>query len=516
MLENVENIVSVEVKDNGDVEIFKQDENGGIYSEHDTHKFWVLSDRNLNGNGRKLTGNLHYSWGWGFKTKKEFGAFNGYYNRADRYTIWNEKENYMVRNNLTYFVNLKQKDVSVFSFDLETTSLAHDESAKILLISTYYRDKHGVKNRLFSFDEWRDEKTMLLAFSQYLYELNPSILLGHNIVCYDIPYMDYCAKRAGIELQWGRNGSSLTISKKESKFRKDRSQFIHYNKSFVYGREIVDTMFMSIKYDVKRRYPNFRLKDIVAFEKLEADNRVFYDASQIRHNYKNPVEFEKIKAYCEFDAEDAVKLWDLMGGLFFVQSAEVPKPFQMVIESASGSQLNAMSVAHYLSQLHSIPKADETFKYEGAISYGRPGIYRNVNKVDAKSLYPSIMMTYDVFPKHKDPLGFIESSMKDAMTSRLKLKALYQETGDKLYDIQDSVLKGRLNSYYGAYGAPGLNFNFPKGAARVTEHGRNILLECIHWATGEDYTQRLKDEGETSDDDATEDSSRFYSNKLRH
>jgi DNA polymerase elongation subunit (family B) len=36
-------------------------------------------------------------------------------------------------------------------------------------------------------------------------------------------------------------------------------------------------------------------------------------------------------------------------------------------------------------------------------------------------------------------------------------------------------------------GAPGINFNYPKGAALVTEKGREILAQAIDWAKHKDY-----------------------------
>lgn len=484
-------VVSLEVNDDGSVEVFRQAEDGSIISERDTHRFWALAPNTLNRSAVRLNGALHYKYGYVFESRDGFNRFCGYNKSKDIYTIWNNKESYMVRNAVNYYEGLKQVEVSVFSFDLETTSLKHDDSAKILLISTYYRDKKGSERRLFSYDDYEDESKMLLAFSSYLRNLDPSILIGHNVVSYDIPYMNYCAKRAGIKLEWGRDGSPLKIEQRESKFRKDGSQFIHYHKCHIYGREIVDTMFLAIKYDIQRKYINYRLKNLIEQSGLEAEDRVFYDASQIRHNYKDPIEYAKIKAYCEFDAEDAVKLWDLMGPTMFYLAPVVPKPFQMIIESASGAQINSMAVSHYLSQGHSIPKADEAVSYQGAISLGNPGIYKSVSKLDIKSLYPSIMLTYNVFPKEKDPLGYLEGAMKNSMKGRLEMKNKYKETGDEYYNSQDAVLKGQLNSYYGFFGAQGLNFNFPAGAALITEHGRNILLKSIYWATGEDYTSRI-------------------------
>jgi len=493
MLEDSERIVSLEVKPTGEVEVFKQLPDGTVTSEMDSHKFWLLSSADITGKAKRLSGNLHYKWGYGFSTKDEFSKFTNSNRHRDTYTIWNEKENYMVRNNLTYFGGMKQKEVSLLSFDLETTSLAHDRTAKILLISAYYRDVNGYENKLFSYDEYKSEGEMLLDFCKYVREKDPSLFIGHNIAMYDFPYMKFCADRAKIDLCLGRDGSPLTIDKRESKFRKDGSQFLHYHKSKVYGREIVDTMFLSIKYDIGRKYENFRLKSIIAHEKLEAEDRVFYDASTIKDNYKDPIEFAKIKQYCLFDAEDSVKLWDLMSPSFFYLSPHVPKPFQIIMESATGSQINSAAVAHYLSQLHSIPKANDSGEFQGATTLGVPGIHKWTLSADVASLYPSLMRQYKIFPKSKDPLNYFETTLEYFLDERLKNKKIAKETGDKYFDDLQSSQKIFANSLYGFMGAPGLNFNFPEGAAEVTRKGREVITKAVKWATSRDFEDIKKE-----------------------
>jgi DNA polymerase elongation subunit (family B) len=66
----------------------------------------------------------------------------------------------------------------------------------------------------------------------------------------------------------------------------------------------------------------------------------------------------------------------------------------------------------------------------------------------------------------------------------LKNKQLYNETKDKYYDDLQSSGKIFINSMYGFLGAPGLSFNYLKGASDVTKYGREILTMAVKWATG--------------------------------
>jgi DNA polymerase elongation subunit (family B) len=327
---------------------------------------------------------------------------------------------------------------------------------------------------------------MIDAWCDWVRLMDPSIIAGHNIFSYDLIYLAHCAADNDTSLFLGRDNSDITFDKYESKFRKDGSQFYHYHKVHCYGRELIDTMFLSIKYDIGRKYESYGLKSIIDAEGLQVKDRVFYDAASIRHNYKIKEEWEKIKQYALHDADDALALFDLMAPSFFYLSQSVPKPFQMIIESASGSQINSMMIRSYLQDAHSLPKADEVVKFEGATSFGNIGIYKNVFKVDVASLYPSVMLHYNIHDSSKDPNANLSKILKIFTEERLKNKKLAKT--DKYFSDLEQSQKIIINSMYGFMGAPGLLFNYPLGAAMVTERGREILADSIKWATAKELT----------------------------
>ena len=137
-------------------------------------------------------------------------------------------------------------------------------------------------------------------------------------------------------------------------------------------------------------------------------------------------------------------------------------------------------VRSYLQEKHSIPKATAAVEYEGAISFGNPGIYRNVFKVDVASLYPSIMIQYEVHSPEKDPQRNFLQLVKTFTERRLYHKSLAKT--DKYHDDMQAAFKIFINSCYGFLGSTGLNFNMPEGAAFITKTGREILLKSIEWA----------------------------------
>src|SRR5690606_9093767 len=241
--------------------------------------------------------------------------------------------------------------VSVLSFDIETTGLKHDKDAFLIIISNTIRKNGKITKKMFCYDEYDSQGEMIEAWCEWVREVNPSVICGHNIFCYDIPYLQFIADRHGVELNLGRDGSKINYSPRERKFREDASMFIHYFAAFIYGREIVDTLFLAYKYDVaSRKYVNYGLKNIISQEGLEKEDRQHYDANTIRYNYKDPVEWVKIKKYAYDDADDSLALYDLMAPSLFYLTQSVPKPFQEIVCSATGSQVNSLMMRAYLQE----------------------------------------------------------------------------------------------------------------------------------------------------------------------
>lgn len=488
-----EKIVSIEAHDDI-VEIFYENFPGMISSECIPHRYWILSSQKLDAKFSKLKGSLHYGFGRQFLTREEFVKQRSYYRHKDIFSIWNAKEACAVKDGFSCFLGMNPEEVSLLSFDLETTGLdPHKDDAKILLISTTYRAGKIQANKLFSYDDYTSQGEMLKAFCDYIFECNPSILLGHNIFGFDLPYLNVIAKKENTTLALGRDSSDAKFDNYEKKFRVDGTRDLHYNNCLIYGREVVDTMFLSIRADISRKYNSYGLKKIIEQEGWELPGRTFYDASQIRFNYTNPIEWEKIKKYCQDDALDAITLYDKFIPPFFYMNQSVAKgSFQGLLQSASGSQLNSIMMRAYLQKGHSLPATTEAKAFQGAYSLGVPGVYKNCIRWDVQSLYPSIMVNYKIQNISKDPNGYMLKMLEYYLTERLKNKKLAKETGDVYYKHMEQTAKIFLNSTYGFLGAPGLLFNSPEDAGKVTLKGRQILEQAIIWATGKKYNEWAK------------------------
>lgn len=489
--ETTQNIVNLTLK-NDQLYIYTETE-GKVNLEIIPYSPWVLSHGPVNERSEQLKGKQF----WNNITTTTSAKFEALQEKWQR-NLWlprSVEECATLAEGFTYFKGMKVNDVSILSFDIETSGLAHDETSEVFLISNTFRKQDNVIKKLFSIEEYENDVEMIKSWCKWVKEIDPSILCGHNILSYDLPYLNWIMTGQGVNepLSLGRDESAMEFADKESQFRKDSSQKYTYHNVRITGREIVDTFFLSLKYDIGRQFPSYGLKPIVKHLGLEKSDRTFIDASKIREYYKERGEmWEKTKLYAAEDSDDSLKLFDVMAPSYFYLAQSIPKSFQQMINEASGGQLDALMVRSYLQDGFSQPRTSTKAPFEGAISMGIPGVYEHVLKADVAALYPSIMLEYNIHDNKKDPNNYMIQLLTYFRTERLMNKKKAKETGEQYFDDLQNAQKIMINSMYGFLGAGYLLYNYPAGATEVTKRGREILLKGVEWATGYTLNHTIK------------------------
>jgi DNA polymerase elongation subunit (family B) len=482
------NIVNISYKEDN-VHIFQEFKNE-IKETIIPFKHYVLSP--FKGQDtQKLIGDTNFRYIKEYPSEYDFHPVKPNVYKFKLFYIAHQAEAFMCKEGYTYFKGMKPIDPSVLSFDIETSGLnPKAKNAEVFIITNTFRKDNITIQKSFTKDQYKNDTQMIEAWADWVREVNPSVVIGHNIIMFDIPYLESRVKHG---LKLGRDDSILTTEQRPREFRKDGSQSYSYNRKFIFGREIIDTFFVAIKYDIGRKYESYGLKSLIREEGLEKTDRTFIDASKISEYWKDETMKSLVIKYATEDSDDALKLYDLMISATFYFSQMIPKPFQLMTESATGSQLNSLMIRSYLQKGFSIPKADDAEGFEGAISNGFSGIYKNAIRFDVASLYPSIMVQYQIENTDKDFNGNFQKIVKYLRTERLTNKKLAKETGDRYYDDIQNTQKTAINSLYGFLGASGLNFNYPEGAASVTRYGREILKKAIKFLTNKEYEQHVEE-----------------------
>jgi DNA polymerase elongation subunit (family B) len=458
------------------------------------YKPWVLIDRKLDLKCSKLEGFLTYKYIRYFDSEKDKSQYFFMNNKKCKmFQVWNAREAALLLHGMTMFKGLKPSDCSILSFDIESMGLTHDKDSSVFIITNTFQKAGNRVRKHFREDHYNDVGEMIDAWCTWVREVNPDILVGHNIYGYDLPYLDFVAKKFGNSLSLGRDSSDIFFNRKSSEYRVDGNTTWSYNKAHIYGRSIIDTMFLSVKYDIGREFPSWGLKPIISHLGMQKEGRTFYDASKIRDNWKDLSEREKIVAYAIEDSDDALNLYELMIPAYFYMCQSLPIPFEEMMQGATGKWMNSIVVRSYIQEGHSIPEADEKHYVHGGISFGNPGLYKNVMKVDVTSLYPSCILTYNIYPENKDPRQNYLNMVRFFTDERIRNKKLFKQTKDNYYDGLQAAQKIAINSSYGMLGTNGLHFNDFTAANQVTLRGRAVLRKAILWASGKDVGDWFKD-----------------------
>lgn len=486
----LKNIVGIDVK-NDKLFLYKADGNKTETIRMPNYYYILMDKYDAGMNPGRLSGNGHYRYFAKFSERKMLYDYKEACERKgiDTWYVYNPVEAAMIKDGYTMFKGLTIDQVSTLSFDIETTGVKIDDNSFVLLISNTYRDRSGnITRKLFDFTSFDKPADMFTQWAKWVRELDPDILLGHNVFNFDFPYLIRAASNAGVKLHLGRDASPLKTPRYPKRFMAAGRQVCKYLNYNVFGREIIDTMFLAYNFDVGRKYPSYGLKAIIAAEGLEKEDRQHWDFSVNKEPWNNPEDWVKFRQYAEHDADDALALYDLMAPQFFYYTQAIPMSFQAINNSNTGSQVNKFMLRSYLQNSQAIPKASEEVDFEGAISFGNPGVYHNVYKVDVASLYPSIMMQYNIYDINKDPDRNFLAAVEYFTKERLENKRLAKDTGGRHYQDLSDGQKIMINSFYGFLGAPGLHFNYPEGAAEVTRRGRETLNKAITWAEENGHT----------------------------
>jgi len=147
-----------------------------------------------------------------------------------------------------------------------------------------------------------------------------------------------------------------------------------------------------------------------------------------------------------------------------------------------------------------IPKKGDKRPFTGGLSrLLAVGYSTDVLKLDYSSLYPSIQLVHDVFPKC-DVTGAMKSMLKYFRDTRIKYKKLaadYASTDKKLssqYNRKQLPIKIFINAFFGSLSAPHV---FPWGdmdmGEQITCTGRQYLRQMIMWFMERGYKPLVMD-----------------------
>jgi DNA polymerase-2 len=350
------------------------------------------------------------------------------------------------------------------------------------------------------------EAQLIELFCRRVAEIDPDVLTGWNVVDFDLRVLDAVARRSGRGLRLGRTSETMRMRLEEGMWRSSRAEIV--------GRVVLDGI------DLLRgafiRLQDYKLetaaRSLVGKGKLISTG---FRGEEIERLYR-----EDLPRFLEYNLNDARLVTEILEETGVVDlsvrrsllTGMPPDRVNASIASFDSLYLHELRRRGYVAP--SVGAAEVTEgTVGGAVLDPVTGFHRNVLVFDFRSLYPSLIRTYNI-----DPLGLIrepegggsaapldEPKDPDAEPIRAPNGALFRrEPGvlpailDRLFSeraaarargdgIASQAIKILMNSCYGVLATPACRFYSSAVANAITQFGQSTLMWARREAQAKGY-----------------------------
>ena len=326
-----------------------------------------------------------------------------------------------------------------------------------------------------------DERGLLERFVSIVRERDPDVIEGHNLYNFDLPYIATRAQRYRVALAIGRDGSEPV--QRPSRFSAGE-RTVNYTRFDIYGRHVIDTMFLAQSYDVSHRsLDSYGLKSVAVHFGVAAPDRTYLAGGDISHVFASDP--DRLVDYVRDDVTETRSVSDLLSRSSFAQAQMLPFSYQDIALRGNAVKIDALLLREYLRLGRSLPQPSVGRPFGGGYTdLFMEGLIRNVHHCDVRSLYPSLMLAHQLAPS-TDAAGVFLCLLDTLRRFRLEAKAAMREaaTGTEKMELDalQSTFKILINPFYGYLGFSQARFNDFDAADRITREGRELLTSMVMW-----------------------------------
>jgi DNA polymerase II len=406
----------------------------------------------------------------------------------------------IVRDGIRHFQNptIQAADVrvalSMLSLDLETdgfdgpilsAAIATKDLNRVIVTGS------GLDHSTIHFV--RDERALLKELFAEIRSIDPDLIIGWNIVDFDLTVLERRARELHVDFAIGRAGERARILTSASARQPSIAR--------VPGRVVLDGI-ATLK-SATHRFDRYTLEHV--------SRKVLGRGKKIAHTNDAVAEIRRMHAE-DVDALAAYNLEDCRLVLDIFERLDLPG-FVMERAKLTGLPMDRQggSVAAfdhlYLPRLHRrgvvAPDVHQdvevTASPGGHVLDSAPGIYRDVLSFDFRSLYPSIIRTFRI-----DPLGLYQPGENGIPgedgatftrdTDRAILPALITSLHDERSramandnEALSRAIKILMNSFYGVLGTPGCRFFDSRLPTSITRRGHAIIERARLFCEAKDF-----------------------------
>jgi DNA polymerase-2 len=389
--------------------------------------------------------------------------------------------------------------LSVLSLDIETDPAARrllavalhgcGASEVLLLTPAGWSCPEGAR-------PFRSEKELLAAFARRVRELDPDVLTGWNVVDFDLSVLARLAERLHVPFELGRGPGALRI--RPSPSSRGGPQVSVPGRIVLDGIHLLRGAFIRMDdygLDAVARSVLGEGKTLVG---LDDEGKTLAGRDKAEEILKL---FQKDRArFVEYNRTDARLALEVLERLRLVELAVERSRLTGLPPDRVASSIAAFDFL-YLSELGrrrvvapSVRRAETVEPQAGGhVLEPIPGLYSNVVVLDFRSLYPSLIRTFEIDPLNlvRPESGAVEADPIAAPNgaSFRRRKGILGELLDELMprreearrsgdQVKSHAIKILMNSFYGVLGTPACRFYDPRLANAITSFGREMLLWC--------------------------------------
>ncbi|MEK6889485.1 MAG: DNA polymerase II [Nanoarchaeota archaeon] len=378
-------------------------------------------------------------------------------------------------------------DLKVVSIDTES-----DKQGNLYCIGLYssnYKKCFIVSDKkLNNATPCKTEEECLEKFREELIKLDPDVLTGWNFIDFDLVFLQDLFKKHKIKFDIGRNNDNLRL--------RIEGNFFRSSSASITGRQVLDGLNL-IKDPFIQEAPLIRNANFESYT-LEDVSRAILNKGKLlagkeRHkeiielynnNQQKLVDYNLMDCQLVYEILDKTKMIDLLTerseltGLTFDRLAGSIAAFDSLYLREARSR-------NLVSPTTVFTKTEERI-IGGYVYSSNPGIYNNVLVFDFKSLYPSIIKTFNI-----DPASLLEKPEKDSIESPNKAyfrnsRGILPEIIDKLHqarekakresrDLANYAIKITMNSFFGVLASPNCRYYNFNMANSITHFAQFII-----------------------------------------
>lgn len=337
----------------------------------------------------------------------------------------------------------------------------------------------------------KNEEECLIKFRDEIIDLDPDIITGWNVIDFDFDYLKKLFDKYNISMDIGRTNDPARL--------KIESSFLRTSRMNVPGRVVLDGLSL-IRDPFIQQAPSIKNIKFESFTLGEVANQIIGKTKLIKGKSRH----NEIEELYNGDDKDKNKLIDynLLDCELVYEILKKTNIIELAIERASltGMMLNRISSSVmsfdslYIREARKMSLVspsnyfgnDESSISGGFVMNPIPGLYNNVIVLDFKSLYPSIIKTFNIDPssylkEYED--GAIESpngayfKNSDGILPKIieVLHKARERAKIEKRELSSYAIKIIMNSFFGVLATPSCRYFNPKIGGAITSFGQEII-----------------------------------------